>query len=82
VTGVNTIQSATFERGVESITLACGTGAVAAAVMAQLKNKMSNPVEVHVPGGKLKVLLSKAGATLTGEARFICEGFILSEALL
>jgi diaminopimelate epimerase len=79
----NVIQSATFERGVEGVTMACGTGAVAAAIAGSMRG-IKSPSEVQVPGGLLKVDLSSdlRSAKLTGEARFICDGFLRSEALL
>ena len=82
VTGENAIESATFERGVEAVTLACGTGAVAAAFAAVQRGQVKSPVDVRVPGGKLQVKIDSEKVTLTGEARFICEGKIKSEALL
>jgi diaminopimelate epimerase len=77
------IQAATFERGVEAVTLACGTGAVAAAFVAAL-NGMKSPIEVRVPGGVLHVDIDQKAkrACLAGEARFICEGEVKPEALL
>jgi diaminopimelate epimerase len=83
-TGPATIQSVTFERGVEGVTMACGTGAVAAATAGVVLNGMKSPIEVHVPGGILKVKVDSdlKSATLIGEARFICEGTIFPEALL
>ncbi|MDZ4677251.1 MAG: diaminopimelate epimerase [Oligoflexia bacterium] len=83
VIGEKTIQSATYERGVEGITLACGTGAVAA-VAAAVLGGMKGSVEVKVPGGMLHVDTDSdlSFATLAGEARFICEGEIKPEALL
>jgi len=78
------IESATFERGVESITLACGTGAVAAAATAVKTGKMRAPVEVHVPGGVLHVNFGQdlSSAQLAGEVRYIFEGTLHQEALL
>ena len=77
------IQSATFERGVEGVTLACGTGAVAAATAAVLSG-LKGPIEVQVPGGLLNVDVDKSltYARLAGEARFICDGEVCPEALL
>jgi diaminopimelate epimerase len=77
------LHSATFERGVEAVTLACGTGAVAAAVAASLKG-IASPFEVRVPGGTLHVEVDKnlKSVILAGEARFICEGTLMPEALL
>ena len=46
----------TFEKGVEDETLACGTGALAAAVVAWRTGRVqSQPVEVEMPGGLLGV---------------------------
>ena len=72
------IQAATYERGVEAITLACGTGAVAAAIGAVLGGETS-PITVHMPGGILKVALSEdlSQAKLSGPAEYICKGQVL-----
>ncbi len=51
----NVINIRTFERGVEDETLACGTGATAAAVVSALKKRVEPPVEVITRGGKLKI---------------------------
>lgn len=48
------IRAVSFERGVEGFTLACGTGAVAAAYVAARKNNL-NEVFVDMPGGTLHV---------------------------
>jgi diaminopimelate epimerase len=45
----------TYERGVEEETLACGTGAVASAVLAHLKKQMSFPIHLITRGGGLTV---------------------------
>ncbi len=45
----------TFERGVESETLACGTGAVATAVIAFLHKQIFPPVDIHFSGGTLQI---------------------------
>lgn len=49
-----TIDAVTFERGVEDYTLACGTGAVAAALVYAQKSRMKK-VNVHMPGGAMQV---------------------------
>ncbi len=51
----HTIRMRTYERGVEEETLACGTGATAAATLNFLRKKVQPPVLVQVPGGELKV---------------------------
>ncbi|MBK9293729.1 MAG: diaminopimelate epimerase [Oligoflexia bacterium] len=78
IIGPSKIQAATFERGVEDITLACGTGAVAAAVAASLRGEKS-PIKVNMPGGTMTVVLSSdlQSAELIGEAEYICNGEIL-----
>jgi diaminopimelate epimerase len=65
----NSIDSVTFERGVEDFTLACGTGALAAARV-HLKQK-DGDCEVNVPGGKLHVTFKANRAILRGEAHSI-----------
>lgn len=54
----------TYEKGVESETYACGTGAVAAALTARMLGRVGgNRVEVDMPGGRLVV-----GFDIDGEA--------------
>ncbi len=45
----------TFERGVEAETLACGSGAMAAALWAE-REGMASPVRVHTAGGDILVV--------------------------
>ena len=45
----------TYERGVEAETLACGTGAVASAIISAYVKNVSTPVRVTMPGGELKI---------------------------
>ena len=53
----------TFEKGVEAETLACGTGAIASAVVARLTERVAGaPVDVHMPGGLLRVGFDVQGA--------------------
>lgn len=74
-----TIKVRTFERGVEAETLACGTGAVASAVVAKKHCQIvENKIKVQYPGGDLKVtfsLMKQQGAfdqiQLEGMAQFV-----------
>ncbi|MBV2168087.1 MAG: diaminopimelate epimerase [Bdellovibrio sp.] len=52
--GPGKIKAVTYERGVEDYTLACGTGAVAAALV-YAKERAQREVEVQMPGGLLHV---------------------------
>ncbi|MGA9116586.1 MAG: diaminopimelate epimerase [Bacteroidota bacterium] len=65
VAGPNSLVLRTYERGVERETQACGTGSVAAAVVAGLKNLVASPVTVRVRSGSiLKVEFSLEGSAV------------------
>jgi diaminopimelate epimerase len=70
----------TYERGVEGETLACGTGAVAAALIAASLGKVASPVTVTTRGGdRLVVTFTREGEGfidlyLEGEATVVCDG--------
>lgn len=66
-----------FERGVGE-TLACGTGACAAAALGMHRGQLDDEVNVHLPGGQLVVSWPGADASvwLTGDVEFISEGTI------
>jgi diaminopimelate epimerase len=76
------IKVRTYERGVEDETLACGTGAVASAVIAAEAEKMSSPITVETTGGeKLKVYFEMKDGNFTnvyleGKAKLVFEGEI------
>ena len=65
------IESVSYERGVENFTMACGTGAVAAALSHHHRYSESLKIEVRVPGGILNVNLSENRPQLIGPAHFI-----------
>lgn len=67
------IQAVTFERGVENFTLACGTGAVAAAFVQKASTQNLHNFEVTMPGGSLRVFFPEGEARpyMEGEAVFI-----------
>ncbi len=66
----NFIQAVTFERGVENFTLACGTGAVAAAKFHHECHSEIFSQTVEMPGGLLRVDWKDDIAYLTGPAEF------------
>ncbi len=72
------IKIRTYERGVENITLACGTGVTACALVAS--ESLSSPVMVEADGGALSVSFQgglNEGFTdiwLTGPAEFVYQG--------
>ncbi len=67
-----------FERGVGE-TLACGTGACAAAVSGQLRGLLDQHVKVNLPGGSLTIEWRGEGhpVMMTGPASTVFEGQIL-----
>ena len=67
----NQIQCASFERGVEDFTLACGTGALAVAY--QLHPNSHTPITVQMPGGDLKILFDKTHAFLICTPHLVAE---------
>jgi diaminopimelate epimerase len=70
-----TIGVRTYERGVESETLSCGTGSTASAIIAHIQKMIPSPVEVKTPGGKLRVEWEDLSRSvfLTGPASIIFE---------
>ncbi|MEM9998774.1 MAG: diaminopimelate epimerase [Bacteroidota bacterium] len=67
----------TFEKGVEAETLACGTGALAAAVMAwHTRRVQATWIDVQMPGGTLQVQFQPGfqDLTLSGPADTVYQG--------
>jgi diaminopimelate epimerase len=83
----DTLQIRTYERGVEAETLACGTGSVAAALIAYKKSFVKKPVKVKNQGGETLVIDfteengSFGKVFLEGDAKFVFQGKILEDAL-
>jgi diaminopimelate epimerase len=83
------ILARTYERGVEDETRACGTGAVASAIVAAIRNKVRSPVSVVTSGGERLIIeftLDRHNRAtdvhLTGPARMIYTGELTAESLL
>lgn len=74
------IKVRTYERGVEDETLACGTGAVASAIIAAESEKLESPITVETRGGeKLRVYFELIDGNFTnvyleGGAKLVFEG--------
>ena len=81
-----TLSIRTYERGVEDETLACGTGNVAAALVASLKHGLESPVKLLTRSGEyLSIYFEKKGSFfsevyLQGDARVIYKGELSPEA--
>ena len=79
------IRVRTYERGVEDETLACGTGAVASALISAWKGLVDEPVDVLVKSGEtLKIYFTKTEegferVYLEGGARVVYEGHLWDE---
>lgn len=79
----NNIAIRTYERGVETETLACGTGALAAAVISKEKGFVDYPVNVKIKGGgTIKISLENNSYYINAEARLVYKGFFYREAYL
>ncbi len=78
--GPDRIRVRTYERGVEAETLACGTGAIASAIVSHATGNVTGaPVQVNMPGGNLKIEFTTHNGEyrdvwLTGEVSFIFTG--------
>jgi diaminopimelate epimerase len=79
----------TYERGVEDETRACGTGAVASAIIASIKTMVSTPVSVVTSGGERLIIdfeltddCCADNVYLKGPARIIYTGELTAESLL
>ncbi|MDE5690832.1 MAG: diaminopimelate epimerase [Alistipes sp.] len=81
--GEGHLRMRTYERGVENETLACGTGATAAAIVANfVRQPTADRFRIDLPGGRLQVAFTRRSdrrytdIRLTGPARRVFEGTI------
>jgi len=87
--GPGEILARTYERGVEDETRACGTGAVASAIIASIKTGVASPVGVQTSGGDRLTIefdVHEDGRAenvyLQGPARIVYTGELTFESLL
>ena len=75
VTGEDRIRLRVFERGVGE-TLACGSGACAAAAVLMRRGRIARRATVALPGGELEIHWpdDAAGITMAGPVAFVFEG--------
>ena len=82
-----TVRLRTYERGVEAETLACGTGAVASAIVVAAAQGLRSPVRLHVQSGEeLRVHFQREGGSfrqviLEGSAHFPFSGTLLYDSI-
>jgi len=82
VTGPSSLRIRTYERGVEAETLACGTGIVAAGLIAGRMGWVKPPVDITCAGGDVIVvnyILTADGAdkvTMLGPAAHVFQGML------
>jgi diaminopimelate epimerase len=82
----NAIEIRTYERGVEDETLACGTGAIASAIISASRFKMDSPIDVKTRSGVyLKIHFDVADGQfneiyMEGDARIIYTGELQPDA--
>ncbi|ROQ92259.1 diaminopimelate epimerase [Desulfosoma caldarium] len=87
VLGPSQLKIRTYERGVEDETLACGTGSIAAALIAAAQGLVQPPVHVETQSGETLVIHFHQTEEafdevfLEGDARVVYEGLLWSETL-
>jgi diaminopimelate epimerase len=87
VQSFDSITVRTYERGVEDETLACGTGAIASTLIANLRGMVESPVKVTTSGGEiLTIHFTKNGDSfekvwLEGNTAIAYQGQLNEEAL-
>ncbi|MFP4213316.1 MAG: diaminopimelate epimerase [Desulfohalobiaceae bacterium] len=81
-TGPNQLYVRTYERGVEGETLACGTGAAAAAVIARELSLCGDQSRIITSGQEeLSIFLDQDGVHLQGKAVLVFAGYLDPEAV-
>ncbi len=78
--GDGTIRMRVWERGT-GVTLACGSGACATAVAAQLRGLTSGPVEMELDGGRMTIDWRDDGVWMTGPTTHVFSGTLSPDFL-
>ena len=87
ITGPDQLEMRTYERGVEDETLACGTGAIACALVASMRGMVNSPVKVKTRGGEnLTIHFERQGDSfdqvwLEGNTAIVYQAQLNQEAL-
>ena len=87
VLGSDLLEIRTYERGVEDETLACGTGAMASALVSSVRGMVTSPVKVKTRGGEeLKIHFEKEDRVfkrvwLEGSTTLVFQAHLHEEAL-
>jgi diaminopimelate epimerase len=87
ISGPQEVQVRTYERGVEAETLACGTGSVAAALIASRLQALRSPIAVHPSSGETLTIYFEdqngnfQSVYLEGEAAVVFQGEIWLDEL-
>ncbi len=77
----HTISLRVYERGAGE-TLACGTGACAAAVAGIRRGRLASPVHVHTRGGILQIAWQNGNLRMSGPATTVFQGSVDIDALV
>jgi len=78
----NTLFVRTYERGVEEITLSCGTGSLSSAIISSFDKNINPPIKVRTKGGALTVDFIRdkdifRNILLLGDVKIIARGELL-----